>query len=66
VGNETWGNGATKIVILYKPVSHGRKSNVTTCLKFFKLVGLLYPNGEEFKLYHVTYIWLVKFRILWI
>jgi hypothetical protein len=41
---------------LYKPVSHGRKSNVTTCLKFFKLVGLLYPNVEEFKLYHVTYI----------
>ncbi len=64
--NETRGNGATKIVILYEPVSHSRKSNVTACLKFFKLVGLLYPNVEEFKLYHVTYIWLVPFRILWI
>jgi hypothetical protein len=59
VGNETWGNGATKIVILYKPVSHGRKSNITS-LKFFRLLGLLYPNVKEYKLYD-TYIWLVQF-----
>jgi hypothetical protein len=31
VGSETWGNAATKIVILDKPVPHCRKSNVTTC-----------------------------------
>jgi hypothetical protein len=44
VGNETWGNTATKIVILYKPVPHCRKSNVTTCLKSFNFVGHFYPT----------------------
>jgi len=46
VGSETWGNGATKIVILDKPVPHCRKSNVTTCWKSFNCDALLYPNVE--------------------
>jgi hypothetical protein len=36
VGSETWGNDATKIVILDKPVPHCRKSNVTTCHFFIQ------------------------------
>jgi hypothetical protein len=44
VGSETLGNGATKIVILDKPIPHCRKSNVIICLKPFNFDALLHPN----------------------